>query len=188
MIDQMNENIDFQSWIKSLNQNALSFWHESLAHMRHMREEYWKGIQLFIAVNGVVMAALITLMREDYVVKNSLVLLFLSLVGFGFTAVTFYVFRQQRAGYLEMVVQRTLIEKELGFYKINLQGIELHFPWSVSSATLPRLLKDPGVWQKKQMWKKRTGTRRLLYAFIAAMLIYSLIFTIILFVMILNWV
>jgi hypothetical protein len=64
-----------------------------------------------------------------------------------------------------MLLRKTLIEKELGFYDVLLSGVDLTFPWKVPKKFVHELVQDPKKWTRDQLFRKGTVSRRLLYVY-----------------------
>jgi hypothetical protein len=60
-----------------------------------------------------------------------------------------------------MLLLKTLLEKELGFYEPDFQGIDLSFPWKVERKSVDKALKEPDKWLISQRWRRGTISRML---------------------------
>ena len=60
-----------------------------------------------------------------------------------------------------MVLRKTLIERELGFFDQELTGIDMSLPWKVDKGFHDSLTSDPLQWLAEQKRRKGTVTRHL---------------------------
>jgi polyferredoxin len=160
-------NVDFKSWAAELPKNAIDIWREAFVNLRQLHVDVWNGVRFFLTVNGVLIAAGFTVARVDTPTPTTgLTLMALVVLGLVFTIVALRIFTYQRRNFVEMMVQKTLIDKELGFYETNINGVDLSFPWKVDRQYVPNLQSNPSKWQKEQRWRKRSISRLLLYVFV----------------------
>lgn len=165
---------DFKTWANKLPKNAIDIWREAMVNIRQLHADVWNGVRLFLAVNGVIIAGGFTITRGgEPSPTTGLILIVLAVLGFAFTIVTLLIFKSQRESFVEMMVQKTLLDKELGFYETTIDGVDLSFPWKVPKKYVPDLQSDPSKWKKEQRWRKASISRLLLFVFLAMLVIYT---------------
>jgi hypothetical protein len=144
------ENKDFQTWLEELDTKGLNLWREVMTEMRHRANEMWLGVRFFITLNGIIIAAIITFLRDN----NSTVALFIILFGIIFYIIEFFRLKIHRYNFLDVVMRRALIEDRLGFYDAEIHSsIKLAFePSSVPAEDLAELKSDAEQWKKKRIF------------------------------------
>lgn len=151
-----------KEFIDNLDKPCVDFWREALSNLRQLHNDIWNGVRFFLTVNGIVLAGFSALLRgsqHNYV--HGVMLLFLPLIGFAVTMQARSILSRHRSYYLSMLIRKTLIEKQLGFYDFSLcelpdgQHIDLSFPWHVDRKFLAEFSKDVTQWRKDQ--QKRPG-------------------------------
>src|SRR4051812_8310244 len=99
-------------WMENLNPGKVQIWREAMAHLRHLSDEVLRGMKFFLTINGFIMVLFVTFM----VIHSTLVLFLLAMLGLLLTLVARYILKRNRVYYLQMLMKKTLLEKELGFY------------------------------------------------------------------------
>jgi hypothetical protein len=136
----------------------MELWRESLAHLRYLNDEVWKRFQFFLWVDLVILFAIFAINRHSWF----LVFLF-SIGGFLLTLVARYILRRNRFYYVQMLLKKTLLEDDLGFYQQNFPGTntDLAFPWRVAPEKIPLLKEKPEQWIEENIRAKGSIVRRL---------------------------
>lgn len=140
--------------LKDIDQEALEFWKEALSQLRKLSGDFWNGIMFFLGLNGILISAMALIFVSETPPKNVLLIIKLASIGIVLSLAALMIITRQRKYYVEMLRIKTLIEDDLGFYEIELSGIDLSFPWKVPKEKLDSFKQDPGHWLKCQMWRK----------------------------------
>src|SRR5205807_792682 len=137
----------------------LEHWREAMAHLRHLSDDVWRGMRLFLTVNALVviaMAAIAAFCHSRVLMPGLLGLL--SVLGAAMTLTARYILKRHRIYYLQMLAKKSLIEDELGYYRTKLAGSEtdLAFPWRVAPEVVAEIKKNPEVWIQKMVRARGT--------------------------------
>jgi hypothetical protein len=151
---------NFHEWIAGLDGNALSVWREAMAQLRQLHGDVWNGVRFFLTVNGIIVAAIFALYRIEGGTVTGVIISVLAGLGLFLTAVADRILAKHRQYYLEMLLRKTLLEKELGFYESNIAGVDLSFPWKVDAKDLDEI-RDSEKWKTDQSWRPGTISRLL---------------------------
>ncbi len=134
-------------------------------------------MQFFLTVNAIIIAAIFTIFQLDktaFDIRAVIAIGFLSLVGITLTAMALRILHGHREFYLGVLVRKSLLEKELGFYDTTIRGVDLSLPWSIASQDLAELIQDPSGWQRRWLWRGKV-TPFLRYTYLVIIAIYVLI-------------
>lgn len=136
--------------------NKFELWREAMAHLRFLNDETWKRFQFFLWFDLAVFLAAAGTARY-----SRTLFVILLLFGFFFTFVARYILKRNRVYYLQMLMKKTLLEDELGFYqeKISDSSVDLAFPWRLAPEVIAILKADPDAWVKKSIRGKGTMAR-----------------------------
>lgn len=163
---------NFIDWAKHLDREAVNVWREAMAQLRRLSDDVWNGLRFFLSFNGIVIAACAAVIRVGDMNRRSIgALMVLVLLGFLVTLLAHAIMTKQRTYYLQMLLKKSLVEKEMGFYDITLLGENLSFIWSVPPDVLKNL-KDPEAWVREARRGKHTITRFLFMLYDALIIIY----------------
>lgn len=159
----------FSKWANGLDHNAVDLWRESLAQLRQLHGDVWNGVRFFWTVNGIFIAAAFTVLSKNKTSFPSVSLSVLCLITSTLlTAVGLYILRKHRKYYISMLLKKTLIEIELGFTKHALSpGVNAAFPWVVETKYHEEMLRDPGDWLKKQVFRPGTISDKLRIVYVS---------------------
>jgi hypothetical protein len=151
-----------REFVIALDKPTVDFWREALSNLRQLHNDIWNGVRFFLTVNGIVIAGFAALLRSpdhDYVQAGMLLLLLAT--GIFLTIQARSILVRHRGYYLGMLIRKTLIEKQLGFYDFLLSEdledprIDLSFPWQVDHQFLSEFSRDIAKWHSEQ--EKRPG-------------------------------
>jgi len=175
--DKKKTNNKFDSWVRGLDANALNLWREAMAQIRQLHGDVWNGVRFFLTVNGIIVAAIIAIFRLDRTLPMGIIIAILAIIGLFLTLIAINILGKHREYYLGMLLRKTLLEKELGYYDVHIRGVDLSFPWSVDVQYIDDMALDPNKWKKEQRFRKGTISRLLwlTYWLFVAIYIASLI-------------
>jgi hypothetical protein len=164
MVNEENkkETIDvFSSWVQSLDANALNLWREAMAQIRQLHGDVWNGVRFFLTVNGIIVAAILAIFRLNWSLATGIIIAVMASIGLFLTLIAKSILGKHREYYLGMLLRKTLLEKELGFYDMRLHGVDLSFPWNVDRRYVPEMIEKPDKWTNEQKFRKGTISRLL---------------------------
>src|SRR5438105_5835998 len=150
------ERLPLRKFINGLDKPTIDFWRETLSNLRQLHNDIWNGVRFFLSVNGIVFAGFAILLRspgKDYL--QAFILLLLLLIGILLTFQARSILRRHRGYYLGMLIRKTLIEGQLGFYDFVLSKnageiIDLSFPWQVDRKFLTEFSENIDRWRSLQ--------------------------------------
>jgi hypothetical protein len=161
----------------------LQIWREAMAQLRHLNDDVWRSIALFLSLNVVNLGATGILFRTAHGKLTSVLLAIFISVGFALTLAAHYLLRRHRVYYLQMLAKKSLLELELGLYEAKLCGseIDIAFPWRLGPQVVAEIKADSEKWIQKSI--RSVGTIAgiyflayevllVLYALLALMLLY----------------
>jgi hypothetical protein len=161
----------FDEWMKKFGENGVNkfdLWREAMAELRQLHGDVWNGVRFFLTVNGIIIAAIFAVFarywtpqgdEKSHILAGTIVIL--SGIGLFLTVIAVRILKKHRDYYLNMLLLKTLLEKELGFYEPDFQGIDLSFPWKVEHKSVDKALKEPDKWITSQRWRRGTISRML---------------------------
>src|SRR5690242_4953351 len=137
-------NTDLSVRIEKIGPNSIQIWRESLAHLRHLSDEVYHGMKLFLAINGFN----IVLIIASWGLRSELANFVFALFGIFITLVGRYILKRHRIYYLQMLIKKTLLEQELGFYEVKFSGTQqdLALPWRLTLETIALIKENPEKW------------------------------------------
>ena len=174
----------FDEWIDKFEEkeSRLNLWREAMAQLRQLHGDVWNGVRFFLTVNGIIIAALFAVVTRYLTnkasVKTPMLIGMVGIVAVGgllLTIIAVKILKKHRAYYLNMLLVKTLLEKELGFYEVNYQGIELAFPWKMDKKYINTELQRPDKWMVDQMWQSGTISRLLWLTYWSFIVLYAVI-------------
>ncbi len=151
----------------------IQLWREAIAHLRYLNDEVWRRFQLFLYVDlAIILAILIQLqspMRFFHLAS-----IVLAAMGFALTLTARYILKRNRIYYLQMLLKKTLLEKEAGFYDLKFtdSGADLALPWRLTPEVFPTLQKDPEQWIEQNIDAPKTIARRLFQVYECVMALF----------------
>ena len=158
----------------------IALWRETLAQLRHLSDDVWRGFKCFTMLNLAVVLAIIFLFAQPLFGKFLAVLaIILSILGVMLTVVARYILKRHRNYYLQMLAKKALVEDELGFYDIKLdQGnTDLAFPWRLAPEIVAEIKQDAAAWIQKALRGKKTITfaQFLIYDFLLVLYFVAIV-------------
>ena len=145
--------------LKTTSREDLELWREALAHLRHLSDDVWRGLFLFVPLALVLLLADIALFglvgpQEVTPIFPAL----LSLAGALLMLPARYLLKRHRVYYLQMLARKALLEDALGFYAERFPGTntDLAFPWRLAPEAVADIKKDFDGWVKQSI--RRSGT------------------------------
>lgn len=168
-----------EDWAKSLGRERFDLWREAMATLRQMHGDVWNGVRFFLTVNGILLAGAVSSIasqNSDLHLYTAILLGLLTAVGIFVTVIARQILGKHRDYYLEMLMKKTLIEKEFGFYDQKIMEQNLSFPWNVPTAYINDFLNSPAKWVNKQKTRRGTISRKLFLVYDAMIAIWILFF------------
>jgi hypothetical protein len=169
-----NTNTDpIVNWAHGLDANLLNIWRDTLAQQRQLSSDVWHGVMYFVALNGVLVAGGVTLVRSE---KRDLitgwVLLGLVILGLVVVCLAKRLMKGQRDYYLEVLFKKAIIERSLGFYAVGPSAINLALPRNMTRHHLEAAEQDFSAWQRSRRYAAGTVTRDLKRVYDVLTLLY----------------
>lgn len=163
--------------------SKFELWKEAMAQLRQLHGDVWNGVRFFLTVNSIIMAGIFLILGR-YLTASSItairtiaISVIIGLVAMGGLILTIAatgILKKHRKYYLNMLLIKTLLDRELGFYETTYQGINLTFPWKVDKEHLHKLDR-PDKWIADHMFEQGTISRWLWFTYIFVIVIYILI-------------
>jgi hypothetical protein len=164
-------------WTTRLDPAAVQIWREALEQLRHLSSQVWSGFKFFIGINLVLLALMAGLII--FAPFNRLagpIILVTGALGIFLTLAGRYILKRDRVYYLQMLLKKSLLEDELGFYQIKFSGSEtdLSLPWRLSPEVFAELRQNPAEWTARQIRGPGTIARWLFVTYEVLLAIYAL--------------
>lgn len=151
-----------------------------MAQLRRLSDDVWNGLRFFLSFNGILIGAALAIFKLQPFDRNTaIVLAILSVFGLLITLAARMILNRQRDYYNQMLLRKSLIEDDLGFYQTKVSDTDLSFPWKVEADDLSAIRNAPSLWLKDQKHRKRSITR-LLFIIYEALIVFYLIALVIL--------
>ena len=167
--------------VSGLSANAVSVWREAMGQLRQLHGDVWNGVRFFLAVNGVIIAAFFAIAgTTPATILTGSLLSGLAILGLALTLVARQILTKHRRYYLDMLLRKTLIDLDLGFYGSKIHGVTLSLPWMVAEADLSALQEDPGAWLQHQERRKGTITRLLFLVYEGVAVVHAVLLMLVL--------
>src|SRR5437867_10253241 len=99
------------SWPTKLGGPPIKVWREAMAHLRHLSDDVWKGLRLFLSLNAIlliIITGLLVLLPLNRGIGFLLALL--SVVGALLTLAARFILKRHRIYYLQMLAKKSLLE------------------------------------------------------------------------------
>jgi hypothetical protein len=155
-------NVNFKDWAKSLDNNTVNIWREAMNQLRRLSDDVWNSLRFFLSFNGILIGAALAIFKIQKFDSNTAVVLgSLSIFGFLITLAARMILTRQRDYYNQMLLKKSLIEDELGFYQATVSGTDLSFPWKVEADDLSAIRNAASLWIREQKRRKGSITRLL---------------------------
>ena len=155
-----------KQWAQGIDKNALDLWREAMTQLRQLHSDVWNGVRFFLTVNGVLIAGMSALAKTaGGTTATAILIITLATFGVLVTLVARSILEKHRRYYLQMLVRKTFIEKELGFWDFTINGQTLAFPWRADAEHHESLQKDVCSWIESQRWRPGTISRLLFHVY-----------------------
>ena len=151
---------DFISWSATLKREQIDIWRESLSQLRQLHNDVWNGVRFFLTLNGILFASMGVVVKYGRSDSRWAVAV-IAVAGVALTVIARAILQNHRAYYLDMLLRKTLIERELGFREMRIEGVDLVFPWGVPDRALALITFDVEAWRNQQYRRRGTITRKL---------------------------
>ena len=155
---------------------GLEHWREAMAHLRHLDQEVWVGLRTFLPANGFLCLAIVALFGFAAPgARTNWLVLVLAVAGLGLTLIGRYILRRHRVYYLQMLLKKCLLERELGLYDTKLcnSTTDLAFPWRLTPAVVEDLRREPEAWVEKSIRGPGTIARYQFLLYDALLVLYA---------------
>jgi hypothetical protein len=175
------DDINISSVSSKASAVSIEHWREAMAHLRHLSEDVWTGLKVFLTANAAIALTLTTIGAfSESRLFTTMMLILLSAFGVYLTLTARYTLKRHRIYYLQMLAKKSLIEETLGFYETKLAGsaMDLAFPWRLTSETIAEIKRNPEVWVEKMIRSTGTIARWQFLIYEVLIGIYAIIFAI----------
>ncbi len=148
-----------------------------MEHLRHLSDDVFKSVALFLGMNALMLGALIFFCVMD---PNGLGGAVVCLLGVFLTLGGRFMLKRHRIYYLEMLAKKSLLEKELGFYDRTLAGskVDLALPWRLKPEVVAEIAQNCDPWIQKSIRPKGTMARVYFLIYETLLVIYGAAFVI----------
>jgi hypothetical protein len=169
---------DVRGWAAELSSREVDIWNQIMSQLRYHYGSIWSSVRTFFTINGLLATVTGILGRQAEYVQDGIVVGVLAIIGLIVNVVAVRVLAMQWSAYLGVLLRKTVLEDELGFYRMRVRGVDLSLPWSVGGehGSLDVLLRDPRAWYARQ---RRFGALFLLlcsmYAIVIAIYVAALV-------------
>ena len=170
-------NPGFREALKRLD--GVNLWREAMTHLRHLSDDVWNGLKLFLILNGFIIISMGALVRPRPLNRpTALVLAIVTVVGIVLTIAARYILKRHRIYYLQMLAKKSLLEDELGFYQTKFAGSEtdLAFPWRLAPEVVAEIKQNGEAWIQKSIRARGTIARVQFLIYETLLALYCLIF------------
>jgi hypothetical protein len=166
-------NSDPNVWMEQINPTKVAIWREYISQLRHLSDDVLRGMKLFLAMNGVVLVLVVVAAGNH----AGLLVFVLGVLGILLTLVARYILKRNRIYYLQMLMKKTLLEKELGFYDVKFSGaeVDLALPWRLTPEAITTIKENPDKWVEVQVRGPGTIVRWLFVIYEMVIGLYGLI-------------
>ncbi len=138
----------------SLRKDDLGVWREALAHLRHLSDDVWTGLKVFLGFNGFIIVSLVGVLAFSSATNfHGLIAGALSMGGILLTLAARYILKRQRIYYLQMLAKKSMLEEDLGFYRAKFTDspTDFAFPWRVGPPVIAEMREDLDAWIAKSV-------------------------------------
>ncbi len=148
-----------------------------MEHLRHLSDDVFKSVALFLGMNALTLGAVIFLAVMEL---NGLGGAVVCLLGVFLTLGGRFMLKRHRIYYLEMLAKKSLLEKELGFYDRMLAGskVDLALPWRLKPEVVAEIAQNCDAWIQKSIRPKGTMARVYFLIYETLLVIYGAAFVI----------
>lgn len=155
-------------------EQRVQVWREAVAHLRYLNDEVWKRFQFFLAVDVALLGAAVFALQQRETGGPTVSALLASIAGIILTVNARYILKRNRIYYLQMLLKKTLIENDCGFYQLKLSGTDtdLAVPWRLTPEVIEKLKKTPDQWIEENIAAPKTIARRLFRIYTGAIVLF----------------
>jgi hypothetical protein len=160
--NQLTERLEAMSLGDGLRAGEFALWREAMAHLRHLSDDLWKGMRLFLPLNGLLLAMIVALLAFQAPSRRRMILVILiSIIGILLTLAARYLLKRHRIYYLQMLAKKSLLDEGLGLYQAKFAGSEtdLVLPWRLSPEVVAEIKSDLEAWVRKSVRGPATMAR-----------------------------
>src|SRR6266436_6348553 len=101
--------------VRSLTEADLQLWREAMMHLRHLSDDVFKSVALFMTLNCVLLGAMIILAgTQTPPSRTNWLWAVASGLGIALTLAARFMLRRHRIYYLEMLAKKSLLEMQFG--------------------------------------------------------------------------
>jgi hypothetical protein len=171
--------ISSKGLLEDLDGPKVALWRESMAHLRHLSDDVWGGLKLFLSLDGFVLSSIGVLAWVGP--ANNTTALFLAMLaalGTFLTLTARYILKRHRVYYLQMLAKKSLLETEFGFYGRTFSDskTDLAFPWRLTPEVVVEIKQDLDAWVQKSIRGRGTIARWQFLIYETLLVLYALIF------------
>ncbi|MEY2428483.1 MAG: hypothetical protein QOJ40_1368, partial [Verrucomicrobiota bacterium] len=148
--------------LQGLDGSQVALWREAMAHLRHLSDDVWTGLKLFLILNGFVLISIGLLAWIGPAnITSALLLAALAVLGSFLSLTARYILKRHRIYYLQMLAKKSLLEAELGFYRKKFSDSEtdLAFPWRLTPEVVAEIKQGFDAWVQKSVRARGTIAR-----------------------------
>ncbi len=165
--------IDFDQWLRGLDEKGLALWREDAAQMRRLRSEVWLGAVVSLVVQGGFVAAQVALLRGG--AGDAWPLAALAGAGALACVASLGALRASRRAYVDVVVHKALLERRLGFNWGQIDGFDASGVWPLAPSDLEKVADNPTRWSRRRRWRLGAPTTAVALAYIVLMGVHALV-------------
>ncbi|ODS36626.1 hypothetical protein BEH94_11590 [Candidatus Altiarchaeales archaeon WOR_SM1_SCG] len=141
---------------EKINQNLFDLWREAMTQLRQLHNDVWNGVRFFLTLNSILIAAIFGLYNLNGDIHKDFFIFIIACIGLLLTIIAINILEKHRNYYLDMLLRKTLLERELGLYSSKISGIDLSFSWNIPEEFIDQIVKNPDEWKNEQRWRCKT--------------------------------
>jgi hypothetical protein len=147
---------------EKLNDVELQLWREAMTQLRHLSDDVFKSVALFMGLNVLLLTMAVVLTLVDLSPCRWLGA-FVCVLGSALTLAARFLLKRHRIYYLEMLAKKSLLEMQLGLYERRLAGTDVDsaLPWRLKPEVVSEIAKDFDGWVQKSI--RSSGTMARIY-------------------------
>lgn len=155
----------------------LELWREAMAQLRHMNEDVWAGVRLFLSVNSLLVLMVVGIVAWGRsAMLAALLVALLCALGIPLTLAARYLFKRQRVYYLQTLAKKALLDDRLGLFRLRFDGstTDLALPWRLTPEVVQEIKRDFPAWVQKSVRGPVTMARVLFLIYEMLLVLYGL--------------